>query len=50
MVAEEEQRLTLLRQHLHDAPHVVDEAHVEHAVGFVEDEDLDRVELKSAAA
>ncbi len=27
-----------------DALHVVDEAHVEHAVGLVEDEDLDLVE------
>ena len=27
-----------------DLPHVVDEAHVEHAVGLVEDEDRDLVE------
>lgn len=33
-----EQRLTFLRQHGHDATDVGDEAHVQHAVGFVEDE------------
>jgi hypothetical protein len=36
----EEQVLPLERQELEDAADVVDEAHVEHAVGFVEDEDL----------
>ncbi len=34
----EEQRLALLRQRRHDAAHVLDEAHVEHAVGLVDDE------------
>jgi hypothetical protein len=37
----EQQRLPLIRQHFENTPHVVDEAHVEHAVGFVEDEYLD---------
>ena len=36
----EHQVLALLRQHLEDALDVADEAHVEHAVRFVEDEDL----------
>ena len=36
----EHEVLALLRQHLEDALDVADEAHVEHAVGFVEDEDL----------
>ena len=44
----EEQRLALPRQHGDDLPDVVDEAHVEHAVGLVEDEDLDLVEVKRA--
>ena len=34
----EQQRLPLVGQHRHDLAHVVDEAHVEHAVGFVEDQ------------
>ena len=37
----EEQVLPLLRQHREDAADVADEAHVEHLVGLVEDEDLD---------
>ena len=36
----EEQRLALRRQLADDPPDVVDEAHVEHAVGLVEDEDV----------
>ena len=40
----EEQRLARLRQQRDDLPHVADEAHVEHPVGLVEDEDLDAVE------
>ncbi len=44
----EEQRLTLARQHAEHPAHVVDEAHVEHAVGLVEDEDLDAVEPNEA--
>ena len=38
----EEQRLPLLRQAADDSPNVGHEAHVEHPVGFVEDENLDR--------
>ncbi len=45
----EEQSLPLLRQFRHDAPDRVDEAHVEHLVGFVEHEDLDLVEAQRAA-
>ncbi len=37
----EEQVLPLRRQQREDAPDVADEAHVEHAVGLVEHEDLD---------
>ena len=37
----EQQVLPLLRQQREDALDVADEAHVEHAVGFVEHEDLD---------
>ena len=37
----EEERLPRERQELHDPLDVGDEAHVEHAVGFVDDEDLD---------
>ena len=44
----EEQGLTLGRQFRHDTADVVDEAHVEHAVGFVEHEDLDAVEVHGA--
>jgi hypothetical protein len=40
----EEERLPLRRDCRDDLPDVVDEPHVEHAVGFVEDEDLDAVE------
>ena len=45
----EEQRLARERHELADALDVGDEAHVEHAVGFVDDEDLDRVQEQSAA-
>ena len=45
----EEQRLALLRQQRDDLPDVADEAHVEHAVGLVEDQDLDLVETDGAA-
>jgi hypothetical protein len=37
----EQQALLFLRQHREHLLDVVDEAHVEHAVGFVEHEDLD---------
>ena len=37
----EEQRLPLDRQGRGDAPDRVDEAHVEHPVGFVQDKHLD---------
>jgi hypothetical protein len=37
----EHEVLALLRQHLEHALDVADEAHVEHAIRFIEDEDLD---------
>ena len=40
-----EQGLTWLGQHLHDFADVVDETHIQHAVGFVEDDDFDFVEV-----
>ena len=46
----EEQVLALGREHGHDASDVVDEAHVQHAVGLVEDEHLDLAEVERAAA
>ena len=45
----EEQRLAGEGQHLADALDVGNEAHVEHAVRLVDDEDLDRVEKQLAA-
>ena len=45
----EEQRLPLDRQLGNDLPDVVDEAHVEHAVGLVEHEKFDVTELQSVA-
>ena len=42
----EEERLALGRQVLQDAADVGQEAHVEHAVGLVEDEDLEPLELR----
>ena len=44
----EHQVLALLRQHLEDALDVADESHVEHAVGFIEDEDLHLGEIHGA--
>ena len=44
IVAENSSVCRLLRQRGDDLPHVVDEAHVEHAVGLVEHEDRDLVE------
>ena len=44
----EEQVLPARRQLADDRPDVVDEPHVEHAVGFVEHEDLDPIELDGA--
>ena len=44
----EEQALLLRRQHREHLLDVVDEAHVEHAVGFVEHEDLDVLEVQRA--
>src|SRR5581483_11224694 len=41
----EQQVLALRRQQREDAPDVGDEAHVEHAVGLVEDQDLDAPEI-----
>ena len=40
----EQQRLAVAPALRNDLPHVVDEAHVEHAVGLVEHEDRDLVE------
>ena len=48
MVAEKNSVCRSLRQHGDDALDVVDEAHVEHAVGFVEHEHLDLVEAQRA--
>ena len=45
----EEQRLARERHQLADALDVGDEAHVEHAVGFVDDEKLDAGEQQPAA-
>jgi hypothetical protein len=45
----EEQRLAKLRQQADDALDVGDEAHVEHAVGFVDHQDLDVVQQDAAA-
>ena len=45
----EEQRLPLDRQFADDFADVVDEAHVEHAVGFVEHQELDRAEPQRVA-
>ena len=45
----EENRLALLRHGSHEAVDVVAEAHVEHFIGFVEDEGLEAVELDQAA-
>jgi hypothetical protein len=45
----EQQRLPRLRQAAKDALHRRQEAHVEHAIGFVEHQHFDRVELGGAA-
>ena len=45
----EQQRLAVLRDRGRDATDVADEAHVEHAIGFVEDEEADLSELHVAA-
>ena len=42
------QVLALVRQELDDAPNVGDEAHVEHAVRFVEHQDLDARQIDGA--
>ena len=44
----EEQALPSCREERKDAPDVMDEAHVQHAVGFVEHEDLDTAEVHGA--
>ncbi len=46
----EEQSLAREGHQLADALDVRDEAHVEHAVGFVDDQDLDRVQEQAAAS
>ena len=45
----EKQRLAGERHHLHDALDIGDEAHVEHPVGFVDDEKLDAAQQQLAA-
>ena len=45
-----EQGLPFFGQGPNDAAHVVDKAHIEHAVGLVEDQDFDLVELDVALA
>ena len=45
----EERRLARVRRRLQDRVEVVGEAHVEHLVGLVEDQHLQRVELERAA-
>ena len=45
----EEQSLTRERHELADALDVRDEAHVEHPIGFVDDQDLDRIQEQAAA-
>ena len=42
-MAREKQRLSLFRDRSDDLLHVVNESHVEHAVGLVEDEDFQGV-------
>ena len=49
MVAENSSVCRARRQLGDDLADVVDEAHVEHAVGFVEDEDFDAVEPQRVA-
>jgi hypothetical protein len=44
----EEQRLSPARHTLDDSTDVADEAHVEHAIRFIEHEDLDRGEIDTA--
>ena len=44
----EEQRVALRRHELENAPHVAHEAHVEHPVGFIEDEGADLVQAQVA--
>ena len=39
-----EKGLALIRKATDDLPHVVDEPHIEHAISFVQDEDLDPVQ------
>jgi hypothetical protein len=45
----EKRGVALARAFVHDAAHVGEKAHVEHAVGFVEHEVLDVIELAGAA-
>ena len=46
----EEHRLTLRRQRADDLPHVQNEPHVQHAVGLVQDEDLDARQVQGRAS
>ena len=45
----EEQRLPRFRKHRDDLSDVVDEAHIEHAIGFVENQHFDLVEAQRTA-
>src|SRR5262249_33730552 len=46
----EQQRLMCAADRTSDAAHVMDEAHVEHSIGFVEDEDLYAIETDMTLA
>jgi hypothetical protein len=50
MVAEKEHDAALIAALLHDRLDILDEAHVEHLVGLVEDEEFDMGEVEGAAA
>ena len=44
MVAEKKQRLARLGHRRHDLADIVHKAHIEHPVGFIEDQEFDRIE------
>ena len=46
----EEERLTLRRKHAQDAPDVGEKAHIQHAVGFIQDQDFHPVEASVGLA
>ena len=49
MVAEKNSVWRFLRQQADDAAQIVDEAQIEHLIGFVEDEDFNEFQVKAAA-